>query len=102
MGVFSNSTTALLYIKKQGGTFSAALHQEAQLLLRWTESWEVTLMLEFIMASNVVADSLSRRQQVLGSEWTLAQDVVGKVASDDRPLCHCPQLEAFGLFFAPE
>ena len=30
-------------------------------------------------AKNDVADSLSRHQQVLGSEWTLAQDVVDKL-----------------------
>ena len=32
-------------------------------------------------SQNVVADSLSRSQQILGSEWTLAQDVVDKLVA---------------------
>ena len=37
----------------------------------------ITLLPQFILGSkNVVVDSLSRRCQVLGSEWALAQEVV--------------------------
>ena len=36
VGVFIDNTTALSYVRRQwGGTFSMALNQEAQLLLRW-------------------------------------------------------------------
>ena len=60
--------------------FSKHLNAEAQLLLRWTKTMGVTLLPQFIMGvKNAVADSLSRRHQVLGSEWTLAQDVVDKL-----------------------
>ena len=41
IGVFSDNTTALSYICKQGGTVSSPLSQEAQLLLRWAESSSV-------------------------------------------------------------
>ena len=52
------------------------LNSKAQLLLRWTESMGIALLPQFIMGvKNVVADSLSCHQ-VLGSEWTLAQEVV--------------------------
>ena len=60
--------------------FSTVLNQEAQLLLRWVESWELTLVPQFIMrARNVVADSLSCRHLMLGSEWTVAQEVVNNL-----------------------
>ena len=69
VGVFSNNTTALSYLRKQGGTFSRTLSTEAQLLLRWKESMNISHLSQFIMGlRNVVADSLSRRHQVLGSE----------------------------------
>ena len=67
----------LSYIKKQGGMFSTTPNQEAQLLLWWAESSELTLVPQFIMwTKNVVTDSFSRRHQVKGSEWTLVQEFV--------------------------
>ena len=45
--------------------------------LCWAESVDLSLVPQFIVgAQNVIADSLSRRHQVLGLEWTLAQEVV--------------------------
>ena len=77
IGVFLDNTTALSYVCKQGGTLLSPLNRKAQLLLRWAESLPVSLVPQFVMGSrNVVADSLSRRNQVIGSEWTLHQDVV--------------------------
>ena len=77
VGVFSDNTTALSYIRKQGAMFSSALNHEAQLLLRWAELLSITVVPQFIMgARNVVADSLSYQDQDIGSEWTLAQEVV--------------------------
>ena len=35
VGVFADNTTALAYVRKQGGTLSRLLNEEAQLLLRW-------------------------------------------------------------------
>ena len=76
-GLFVDNTTILLYVRKQGGTFSPALNAEAQLLLHWAKEWEITLVPQFIMgAQNVIADSLSHQHQVLVSKWMLAQDVV--------------------------
>ena len=60
-----------------GGTFSPALNREAQFLLRWSESFQIRLAPQFIMGAKiVVAGSLSRLDQVIGSEWTLAQELV--------------------------
>ena len=72
VAVFADNTTALAYLKNQGGTRLAVLNQTAQDLLRWTELHSVSLLPQFIMGrNNVLADALSRPNQILGSEWTL-------------------------------
>ena len=82
VGIFTDNTTTLSYVKRQAGTFSMALNQEAHHLLRWSESLDLSLVPQFIVgAQNVVADSLSRRHQVLNSEWTLAQEIVDELVA---------------------
>ena len=76
VAVFSDNTTALSYIRHQGGTPSQRLNQVAQRLLRWVESQEIVLHPHFVMGKcNVVADSLSRPNQIVGSEWMLHPQV---------------------------
>ena len=76
VAVFADNTTALAYLKNQGGTRSAVLNQTAQDLLRWAELHSVTLLPQFIMGrNNVLADALSRPNQIRGSEWTLKLSV---------------------------
>ena len=59
-----------------------ALNREAQHLLRWAELIDLSLVPQFIVGSqNVLADSLSRHQQFLGSEWTLSQEVVDELVA---------------------
>ena len=66
--------------QETGGTISEPLNSEAQVLLRWSESLNVTLLPQFVMGShNVISDSLSRKNQVIGSEWTLVQEVVDEL-----------------------
>ena len=72
VAVYSDNSTALAYLRKQGGTRSSSLNEVAQVLLRLCEDQSVRLLPQFIPGHlNVLADSLSRRSQVLGSEWTL-------------------------------
>ena len=72
VAVYSDNSTALAYLRKQGGTHSSSLNEVAQVLLRLCETQSVRLLPQFIPGHlNVLADSLSRRSQVLGSEWTL-------------------------------
>ena len=74
--VFSDNTTAVAYLRRQGGTLSPALKAVAQRILRWMEELNIILMPQFVSGrNNVVADALSRPNQVLGSEWMLHQDV---------------------------
>ena len=76
VAVFSDNTTAVAYLRRQGGTLSPALNAVAQRILRWAERLNIILMPQFVPGrNNVVADALSRPNQVLGSEWMLHQDV---------------------------
>ena len=76
VAVFSDNTTAVAYLRRQGGTLSLALNTVAQRILRWAERLTIILMPQFVPGrNNVVADALSRPNQVLGSEWMLHQDV---------------------------
>ena len=55
--------------------FSSELHRSEN-SLRWAENLPVVISPQFIMGKhNVLADSLSRPNQILGSEWTLKQEV---------------------------
>ena len=59
-----------------------AFNQEAQHLLHWAESINLSLVPQFIMgAQNVVTDSLNCSHRVLGLEWTLAQEVVNELVA---------------------
>ena len=76
VGVYADNTTALAYLAHQGGTRSVALNEEAQEILRWAESHRITIMTKFLSGlQNVLADAMSRKGQVLPTEWTLHRDV---------------------------
>ena len=80
IAVFCDNTTAISYLRKQGGSLSASLNEVAQRVLRWCELENLVLCPQFVMGrSNVVADALSRPDQVLGSEWILHQDVFNEL-----------------------
>ena len=67
-----DNSTVVAYVNKQGGTVSHALYLLARRLLRWTESFDVHLDARYLPGqSNVLADILSRRGQVIGTEWSL-------------------------------
>ena len=87
--VFCDNMTALSYLRHQGGALSPRLNSIAQRILRWTE---VLFFPQFVMGkSNVVADSLSRPDQIIGPEWTLHQEVLDSsqaVASDGGLVRH--------------
>ena len=75
VALYANNTTALTYLKKQGGTRSQNLNSVAQTILRLCEVHHNQLLPQFIPGKlNVLADSLSRKLQVLGSEWTLCSE----------------------------
>ena len=76
IAVFSNNTTAVAYLRRQGGTLSPTVNEVAQRILRWADQLNIILMTRFVPGrNNVVADALSRPNQVLGSELMLHQEV---------------------------
>ena len=80
VALFCDNTTTVAYLRRSGGTFSSALNSTAREVLLWAESRRIRLLPQFIMgSSNVKADALSRPNQVIGSEWTLHQEVVDQL-----------------------
>ena len=80
IAVFSDNRTALAYVAKQGGTRSWPLFNLIRDLTLWMEAREISLIPQFIAGKqNVVADSLSRRGQILPTEWSLNQEVCQKL-----------------------
>ena len=71
-----DNSTVVAYVNKQGGTVSRSLCLLTGRLLRWTESFDVHLDARYLPGeSNVLADVLSRRGQVVGTEWSLHPQV---------------------------
>ena len=71
-----NDSTVVAYVNKQGGTVSRALCLLASRLLRWTESLNIHLDARYLPGqANVLADLLSCRGQVVGTEWSLHPQV---------------------------
>ena len=76
VAVFADKSTAVSYLRNQGGIRSSFLNFIAQRILRWAEDLSVVISPQFIMGKhNVLADAFSRPNQILGSEWTLKQEV---------------------------
>ena len=64
-----DNSTVVAYINRQGGTVSDSLCSLTRQLLQWSEYFDVQLEARYLPGqSNVLAD-LSRREQVIGSEW---------------------------------
>ena len=97
VAVFADNSTAVSYLRNQGGTRSSFLNSIAQRILRWPEDLSVVISPQFIMGKhNVLADALSRPNQILGSEWTLKQEVF-------RDLCRrwpVSKSQMFHIFFS--
>ena len=80
VALFCDNTTTVAYLRRSGGTFSSTLNATAREILLWAENRRICLLPQFIMgSSNVTADALSRPNQVIGSEWTLHQEVVDQL-----------------------
>ena len=75
-----DNTTALSYIRKQGGTKSHSLFLLAEKVLLWAFERNISLTTQFIPGHhNVLADQLSRGGQVQSTEWTLSSRVCQEI-----------------------
>ena len=76
VSVFSDNTTALAYLVKQGGTKSLDLYLLVRQILLWAEERGICLLPQFVSGvKNVTADTLSRKGQAIPTEWTLNMEV---------------------------
>ena len=94
-----DNLTVVAYVNKQGGTVSRSLCLLTNRLLRWTESLDVHLDARYLPGqSNVLTDILSRRDQVIGTGWSLHLQVAGAhlclVLHVAQPVHDSPQREA--------
>ena len=77
IALFCDIVTTVAYLRRSGGTRSQDLFLDAREILLWVESMKITLLPQLIQGSlNTRADLLSRPNLVIGSEWTLHQEVV--------------------------
>ena len=77
IALFCDFVTIVAYLRRSGGTWSQDLFLEVREILLWVESMKITLLPQLIQGSlNTRADLLSRPNLVMGSEWTLHQEVV--------------------------
>ena len=72
VSIFADNSTAVAYLRKSWSTRSPSLNTIAQQILRWAEFHSIILTPQFIMGrNNVLADALSRPNQIQDLEWTL-------------------------------
>ena len=78
IALFCDNVTTVAYLRRRsGGMRSQVLFLKAREILLWVESMKITLLPQFIQGSlNTRVDLLSRPNLVIGSEWTLHQEVV--------------------------
>ena len=80
VALMSDNTTVVAYINKQGGTVSSSLYLLVRQVLTWTEVNSVSLIGRFVPGrKNILADQLSRQDQVIPTEWTLHTRVLQAV-----------------------
>ncbi|MCS5643736.1 MAG: reverse transcriptase domain-containing protein, partial [Dehalococcoidia bacterium] len=83
VAVMSDNATVVSYLNKQGGTRSKSLCFRTLRLLDWADNRGITLKSTFVPGRlNVKADALSRRKQVLKTEWSLCPDVFRRICRD--------------------
>ena len=104
VAVFADNTTALAYLKNQGGTRSAALNRTTQDLLRWTELHSVSLLPQFIMGrNNVLADSVSAKSDSglrMDTQNERIPSTSAAVAGGDRSFCNLSKSPLHTIFFS--
>ncbi len=78
--VMTDNTTVVGQIRNQGGTRSSALYELTKQLFIWADSHQVVLSAQHIPGRlNVLADLLSRRHQVIQTEWSLSPTVARQI-----------------------
>ena len=94
--VATDNTTVVSYINKQGGMRSGSLCALLWRLLSWCHHRGITLRARHIPGClNVIADKLSRHNQVIQTEWSLSPQVFSQLCSRWPP----PLVDLFATRF---
>ena len=94
VAIMCDNVTAIAYLRNQGGTLSPSLCQVASQVCLWAEVRSITLIPRHVPGHlNVLADQLSRKDQVLKTEWSLNPAVVRRVFRH----WGSPQVDLFAL-----
>ena len=93
--VATDNTTVVSYINKQGGIRSCSLCALLWRLLSWCQPRGISLRARHIPGwLNVIADKLSRHNQLIQTEWSLSQQVFKVLEMGPapcRPICNLVQ-----------
>ena len=80
--LLTDNRTVVHYLNNQGGARSSTLSERAADILNWCHAQGSTLIASHLAGSlNVVADQLSRSNQILPSEWSISQGILSQVWS---------------------
>lgn len=78
--LMTDNTTVVGHIKNQGGTHSRSLYLLTLQLFTWTDQHGIILVPRHIPGHlNVLADRLSRRHQIIQTEWSLSQSIADRI-----------------------
>ena len=90
--IASDNTSVVAYINKQGSTRSAEFCALMWRILTWCHQNNVTLRARHVPGSlNVIADGLSRRNQIQPTEWSLSPQIFKQISK----LWESPQVDLF-------
>ena len=90
--VASDNSSVVAYLKKQGGTHSPSLCMLVWELLYWCHHRNIHIQVRHIPGKlNVLADSLSRPDRILPTEWSLDREIAHQIFS----LWGTPQIDLF-------
>ena len=79
--IASDNTSVVAYINKQGSTKSAELCALMWRILTWCHLNNVTLRARHVPGSlNVIADGLSRRNQIQSTEWSPSPQIFKQIS----------------------
>ena len=94
--VCTDNTTVVSYINKEGGMKSGSLCALLWRLMLWCNQRQIVLRARHILGHlNVIADKLSRLNQVIQTEWSLLPEVFAQICRH----WHRPSVDLFATRF---
>ena len=90
--ICSDNSTVISYLNKEGGTHSIEMCALIWRILAFTNSRRIQIRARHVPGSlNVIADSLSRRDKVIQTEWSLHQQIFNQICR----VWHTPMVDLF-------